>query len=351
MRYRFHLCLLFLGLVQLVSFCVCSGAFGFGWNDYKKRFLSSDGRIVDFYQNKISHSEGQAYGLLLAVANDDKQAFDSIWHWTKSNLQLRKGDKLFCWSWGKRPNGSWQVIDYNNAADGDVLIAWALYLGWKKWKDPCFEQAAKEIAHSIRKQLVITKDGSSMILPGYYGFVDGKDLVINPSYIIPNAYKDLSQLDRSKEWKDILACSKRLLEKSRFGLWLLPADWVLLKSDGKTTKLHKKSPRFGYDAWRVFLYMSWSGGDALFVEGFNRLWSFFKKNRYLPESVNLKKNCVSIKECPAGAYAALSSFARAIGRNDAAADLARMADGKIEYEKDNYFSASMYLLSKARFFK
>ena len=46
----------------------------FTWHDYKERFLLQDGRIIDTYQHNRSHSEGQGYGMLLAIANRDRQA-------------------------------------------------------------------------------------------------------------------------------------------------------------------------------------------------------------------------------------------------------------------------------------
>ena len=39
-------------------------------------------------------------------------------------LGLQRGDGLFSWKWS--PNTSDPVPDKNNAADGDILIAWAL---------------------------------------------------------------------------------------------------------------------------------------------------------------------------------------------------------------------------------
>jgi len=37
----------------------------------------------------ISHSEGQGYGMLLAVAADDRPTFDLLWGWTRAQLMLR----------------------------------------------------------------------------------------------------------------------------------------------------------------------------------------------------------------------------------------------------------------------
>ncbi len=349
MNYR-SCCLSIFLIFAYIGYIGSPCALGFGWQAYKRQFLSNDGRLIDFYQNKNSHSEGQGYGLLLALANNDKETFEKIWQWTKNNLQMRKGDKLFCWSWGKRSNGFWQVIDYNNASDGDILIAWALYLGWKKWRNPDYEQASKEIVKSIRQQLSLAQNGQILILPGYYGFANKDTVVLNPSYIILSAFQDFCKLDQSKFWNQVTASSITILKKMGFGAWSLPSDWIVWNPNNDQVQPYPKGPNFGYDAWRVFLYASWSK-KHLFQNAFERLWNFFNRNGYLPEYVNLQKDTVSLKEGSAGVYAVLAAFAKTLGRYQEAADLSKMADKKMKHNTTDYFSASLYLLSRVRFDK
>ena len=60
------------------------------WQAYKSAFVSPGGRVVDNANGDISHSEGQGYAMLLAVAADDRSAFDEIWGWTRAQLMLRE---------------------------------------------------------------------------------------------------------------------------------------------------------------------------------------------------------------------------------------------------------------------
>jgi endoglucanase len=46
------------------------------WRAYKLKFVSEAGRVVDTANGMVSHSEGQGYGLLLAVAAGDRSTFD-----------------------------------------------------------------------------------------------------------------------------------------------------------------------------------------------------------------------------------------------------------------------------------
>ena len=59
------------------------------WRDWKAAYLRGDGRVVDEENEGISHSEGQAYGLLLAQAWGDRAAFEQIEDWTRMNLAKR----------------------------------------------------------------------------------------------------------------------------------------------------------------------------------------------------------------------------------------------------------------------
>ncbi|MFN2268827.1 MAG: glycosyl hydrolase family 8, partial [Desulfonatronovibrio sp.] len=123
MKYLFSIALLsFLILLMAapVRADVCSD-----WNVFKARFLTSDGRIIDRFQNNISHSEGQGYAMIMAALCNEPDIFDSLWKWTRDNLQVRRTDSLLVWSWGERFPEQWTVLDYNNATDGDILVAWA----------------------------------------------------------------------------------------------------------------------------------------------------------------------------------------------------------------------------------
>ena len=90
------------------------------WESYKARFFKPEGRIVDTGNGGVSHTEGQGFAMLMAVANDDKATFDKLWQWTDRRLK-NKENGLFYWRYN--PAESNPVADKNNAADGDVLIA------------------------------------------------------------------------------------------------------------------------------------------------------------------------------------------------------------------------------------
>src|SRR6185437_9383144 len=59
------------------------------WEKYRNEYITHDGRVVDPTQGDITTSEGQSYAMLRAVWIDDHTTFDSVWHWTQTNLQKR----------------------------------------------------------------------------------------------------------------------------------------------------------------------------------------------------------------------------------------------------------------------
>ncbi len=86
------------------------------WAQYKAKFVI-DGRVVDNV-NRITHSEGQGYAMLIAVRASDRTTFDQIWRWTQRELYVRS-DGLASWKWEEAAKP--HVTDPNNATDGAIL--------------------------------------------------------------------------------------------------------------------------------------------------------------------------------------------------------------------------------------
>ena len=63
---------------------------------FRSRFMAPDGRIIDTGNRNISHSEGQGWGMLMALAADDRASFERIWVWTRRTPD-RPRDALSAW--------------------------------------------------------------------------------------------------------------------------------------------------------------------------------------------------------------------------------------------------------------
>ena len=67
-----------LSVGTLVALSISSQSFASAWDHYKAKYLQQDGAIVDTGNNNMSHSEGQGYGLMFALAYDYKESFEKI---------------------------------------------------------------------------------------------------------------------------------------------------------------------------------------------------------------------------------------------------------------------------------
>jgi endoglucanase len=227
------------------------------WGDYKHRFVTDEGRVVDNANGGVSHSEGQGYGLLLSALAGDGASFDAIWSWTRRTLYVRP-DGLASWKWDPVRKA---VTDPNNASDGDILIAWALDRGADLFGREDYREAARQIARSLGKAVVVPSSWGPILLPGVVGFrapsqADGP--VVNLSYYVFPAFPRLKALAPEVDWDGVSATGLKLLRASTFGPLRLPADWIAL-GGGKPRPAANFPALFGYDAIRIPLYLAWSG--------------------------------------------------------------------------------------------
>lgn len=227
------------------------------WQAYRDAYVTEQGRVVDTANGNISHSEGQGYGLLLAVLADDRASFERIWSFTRTDLMVRD-DGLAAWHWD--PEATPNITDANNASDGDLLIAYALARAGDFWDDAQKLQQAGAIARTLAERVLVEHDGKTIILPGVDGFSaqnrpDGP--IVNPSYWVFEAFPVLDALVPEAGWAaasdDGLALLEELAEEGA-----LPGDWMSLA--GETPVPADGFPaEFGYNNIRIPLYLLRAG--------------------------------------------------------------------------------------------
>jgi endoglucanase len=329
-------------LLLMVSCDVAYGRDHALWDQYKTNFVSDDGRVIDYDQGQISHSEGQGYGMYLSVLFDDSRAFKKIWHWTKNNLMVR-ADNLFAWQWGKKPNGEWNVMDWNNATDGDIVIAYALLKAEEKWHDANYKSEALKIVQDIRTHLSITWHGHTFLLPGYFGFKEETGFVLNPSHLILPAFRAFAKEDQTTFWEKIYQDGLFLIDQSCYGKLCLPADWVVL-TDERISLYTGRSPYFGSDAIRILLYLS-SEKAPRYPKGVGKILDIYRQKGSIPLWMDLDKDSVSLHTAPAGYYAIYALSARRLGDDLLSKKLLKEAREKLNDDKKSYYSYSLYLLA------
>lgn len=211
--------------------------------------------------------------------------FDRVWRWTQENLQ--REDYLFSWRWDARSSPS--ITDYNNATDGDVLIAWALLKAYQKWGGAAYQQEAEKILGAIRSKLIVSFAGYTMLLPGGMYFIDDRQLTFNLSYSILPAFIVFAEYGNASLWRNLYRDSLHLLQVTRDSSLSIPADWMNLDDTGKLSISNKHDPVSGYDAIRIPLYLAWCGQ----VEELKLFKNFWQENggwRTAPSWINVKTN-------------------------------------------------------------
>lgn len=226
------------------------------WAAWKSAYLDDDGRVVDGMQEGASHSESQGYGLYLAALFGDNDAFDNIYSWTEANLSIR-ADALLAWRW--LPSGGTEVPDRNNASDGDLFYAWGLIVRGARDGNSVFLERARAIAADLVASCVVKApddSGKLVFLPAAQGFKTEEGVVINPSYYMPLAMREVA---RATGTPDLAKCAGDGLEMMRkLAENRLVPDWIELRPQGMFSPVDRPD-RNGYEAMRVPLFLIWSG--------------------------------------------------------------------------------------------
>lgn len=221
-------------------------------------YLQPSGRIARTDQGGDTVSEGQAYGMLLAVALGDEVRFRRIWDWTDDHLQ--RSDGLFAWRWD---DGG--IVDYHAATDADLLIAAALALGSRRFGDH---------DHDLRTQAGRVSDGILAHETALYGsmrvLIAGtwakRWRMVNASYLVTPAMSVLYESIPEWRWGTVAWTSRLLLSDMMDTAPHLPPDWAVVDAGGVNPRPVASpagdSARYSYDAGRVIVQVAVDCRDA-----------------------------------------------------------------------------------------
>lgn len=278
-----------------------------------------EGRVVRTDQGGDTVSEGQAYGLLLAVAAGDESRFDEIWAWTTANMQ--RDDLLLAWRW---ENGS--VVDDQPASDADLDAARALVLGGDAFGRNDLREAGVALGRVVLDEMTATTDIGRILLPGPWATASPH--AYNPSYASPAAYAVLEQASGDERWGE-LADGSRGVTEALLGANALPTNWATVATDGSVAIAGSASgegePGYGYDATRTAIRYAEScdGADIGLAA---RIAAALPDDEVLPAELDSGAGAMTDDQHPV-AYAARAAAYAADGQEEAArADLARMAE-------------------------
>jgi endoglucanase len=192
-------------LLLALALTACGGEEQRG--SFLDEYVAGDGRVVRHDQGGDTVSEGQAYAMLLSVAERDEERFARVWTWTRENLQ--RPDGLLSWRWADG-----RVTDREAAADADLDAARALMLAAKRFDEPRYAQEGRELGRAVSEH----ETARSMLVAGPW-----TEDVVNPSYWSPRAYAAIERVDLNES-------TRRLTDQlTADGL---PPDWAQVQEWG-----------------------------------------------------------------------------------------------------------------------
>lgn len=207
-------------------------------------YVTDEGRVVRLDEGGDTVSEGQAYGLLLATANEDHDLVRTIWGWTQDNLVGTDG--LMAWRWDEG-----EVVDPNAATDADLDAAWALVAAGEQFDDPQLTADGLTLADAVIQQATRPVATGRVLLAGPW--VEGPPYLVNPSYSSPGAISTLGRATDDPVWAELAATDTAMFD--RLGsLAQLPPDWAQLDEAGQTEIMSPPGGgevTFGLDAARI----------------------------------------------------------------------------------------------------
>lgn len=280
------------------------------WNDwqaFQRDLIRPEGRVVDVSDpREITTSEGQSYALFFALVDNDPVLFRRLLRWTERELAY--GDltaHLPAWLWGRKPDGSWGVLDDNTASDANLWIAYALLEAGRLWRQHSYTVLGNLLLQRIAHEEVssIARFGP-VLLPGKRGFYSETELRLNPSYAPLQLLARAHQAQPGSVWALLQDSTVQfLIESSPVGL---APDWVdLHHGEIEPTR----EGRIGsYNAIRVYLWVGMMHSDAV---GADRLVPHFQQGlEYLdfqgvpPEHIDIFDGSAS-EQGPIGFSAAM----------------------------------------------
>ena len=198
-------------------------------------------------------SEGIAYGMLIAVGNDDQALFDKLSQFYHDHLD---DNGLMNWAMdGCAPPGD---NDANAATDADLDAAMALLQADAKWGG--YRDKAVTLIGNIKDQETCEKGDLLVLRPGdAWAFCDEGNPETNPSYFSPGYYRAFAVAvpEQAEHWNRPADDTYKMITVNQTAMNGLLSDWCTF------TGAIARSSGYGYEAcrtpWRFSIDYAWTG--------------------------------------------------------------------------------------------
>jgi oligosaccharide reducing-end xylanase len=152
----------------------------FGKNRIYFEVGDSMGYVSDV-KNKDVRTEGQSYGLMVAVQMDRKDIFDRIWRWTKHYMQHQDGVRKGYFAWSCKIDGTRNAE--GAASDGELYFITSLIFASNRWGNDSginYKAEAQNILNNIMPRDIPEEEAKNMLPP----FMRNNDTITIPKMSI-----------------------------------------------------------------------------------------------------------------------------------------------------------------------
>ncbi|HHT90659.1 MAG: glycosyl hydrolase family 8 [Bacillota bacterium] len=227
-------------------------------------------------------TEGQSYGMMMAVQMDDQELFNRIWKWTKTYMWHPEGRYKHYFAWSCNPDGT--RLAQGPAPDGEEFFAMALLFATKRWGDGAepfdYSSQAKQILTAVVHKGEAGEEGDPMWDPKnkLIKFVPETPWT-DPSYHLPHFYELFALWGPAEDqqfWKEAAEASRAFLPLACHGQTGLAPEYSEYDGTPNFTRGHGN---FYSDSYRVALNVAldhaWFAPGPWHVEQSRRIQEFF----------------------------------------------------------------------------
>lgn len=240
------------------------------------------GYVSDVKNNDV-RTEGQSYGMMVAVQLGKQDLFNRIWRWSKLYMMHKDGPSKGLFAWQCKTDGT--RMAQGSASDGELYFVTDLLLASRRWGNDGEINYLKE-AQTLLNTL-FSKDGSE----GVNGIINMEHKLINftpdrfgsritdPSYHLPAFFEiwaESAQDGREGLYRELAANAREYLHKCCDEKTGINAD--MTDFDGKAMGAPSRNGRpgfrseFHFDSWRVPMNIAmdfvWYGKDRAWQKAY-----------------------------------------------------------------------------------
>lgn len=261
----------------------------YGTSDEKLYYeFDNDEAYIKAIGSNDIRSEGQSWGMTIAVMMDKKEEFDKLWRFAHDRMKNDNSQSFpGTYAWQLRDNGgSVSVLDHGAAPDGELYFAFALFNAAHRWGSGTgiynYEAQANTMLDVIRNNLMDNSWKQIVFSPFENSFTD-------PSYHVPaflDYFADVANSNNSY-WSDAAESSRIFLQMhlahGNGGLSTYLAGFDGAPKQGNSIFSGQPNPGDIYesDSFRVIKNIAMDahmmGAEAWHTDAVDTLLNFFKQ--------------------------------------------------------------------------